>query len=133
MRLKLLYFGIILCLESTSPNGATVGKKPVLFVYIVILEQAWTLSSPLSHLYTGQSCNRGGSFFLENAHLPHRLLGNDGRKCRASMHPADFCWREICVFGRAPSCLSRQNGPVPAWMADTEVFTLNIQKVKGDT
>lgn len=51
MRLKLLYFGIILCLESTSPNGATIGKKPVLFFYIVILEQAWTLSPPFASVH----------------------------------------------------------------------------------
>lgn len=30
--MRLLYLGFILCLEITSPNGATVGKKPVVFV-----------------------------------------------------------------------------------------------------
>lgn len=43
--MRLFYLGFILCLEVMSPNGATVGKKPVVCFLISLFKKKWTLLS----------------------------------------------------------------------------------------
>lgn len=93
--MRLLFLGIILCLEITSPNGTTVGKKPVVLSCIVILEKAWPLSKtpPLAkasvHRPELEPAPHIGCLSFAESFNQEKVPHGDASRW--------FCWRKICL------------------------------------